>query len=223
MKPDRRKAVALWLSGAAAVAGSFFLDDAVIAFVKGHSNQSLQTFGRFGSYFGQWHWLMLPCAVVAVIAWKRRDAVCLRILCAMIITSIIAGLGVNALRVTTGRTRPSAPAEIKQGWYGMRHNGKWIVIKADYNAFPSGHAAASMGLVAPLLVMRRRIGWLLACVPLLIGAARICVGAHHLSDVVAGLLAGVAVAIWVTPKITPLLSRINVPANNVAASGNRQV
>lgn len=62
-----------------------------------------------------------------------------------------------------------------------------------------------MGLIAPLLLLRRRLGWLLLPVPILIAAARICAGAHHLSDVLAGALLGFAVAAWVTWKIAPRL------------------
>jgi membrane-associated phospholipid phosphatase len=210
MKTIRGKAVAWWLLAIAAVGVSFWFDDRVIAFVKGHPTPAVRSFGHYGSYFGQWHFLMIPMVIAALAAWRRRDGGLLRILCIMTIGSIIAGLGANAIRVTTGRTRPSAPPPIEQGWYGLRYHGKWIVIKADYNAFPSGHVAAAMGLIAPLLVMRRRLGWPLLAVPFLIGAARICVGAHHLSDVLAGAFFGVAVAFWVDWKITPRIPQFKL-------------
>jgi prolyl oligopeptidase len=41
------------------------------------------------------------------------------------IASTLAGMAVNASRLTTGRTRPRATAE--QGWYGTRHDGKWLI------------------------------------------------------------------------------------------------
>jgi len=211
MKTTRGKAVALWLLAAAVLTGiSFCLDDAVLGFMKTHTTPAVLAFGRFGSHYGQWNWLMVPCMLAGIVAWLRRDITCLRILCVMVIASILAGLGANVIRATTGRTRPSAPQAVEQGWYGPRANGQWVVINSNYNAFPSAHAAASMGLIAPLLLLRRRAGWLLLPVPILISAARICVNAHHLSDVVAGMLLGIGVAAWVNWKITPLISRWDV-------------
>jgi membrane-associated phospholipid phosphatase len=199
------KTVALWLCGGILLGCAFFLDNAVIAFVNAHTTPATLAFGQFGSHYGQWNWLMLPCAIAALVAWRRRDSILLRIVCVMVVCSILGGLGADVIRVATGRTRPSAPAPIEQGWYGPRSNGVWVAAKSDYNAFPSAHAAASMALIAPLLFLRRRAGWLLLPVPLLISAARVCVGAHHLSDVVAGMLLGLAIAQWVDWKVTPVL------------------
>jgi len=209
MKTNRGKAVASWfaigLVAAALLAVSFFLDDAVLAFMKTHTTPAVLAFGRFGSHYGQWNWLMVPCLIVGIAAWLRRDAATLRVLCVMVIVSILAGLGANVVRATTGRTRPNAPASVEQGWHGPRANGEWVVIKHEYNAFPSAHAAASMGLLFPLLLLRKRIGWLLMPVPILIGAARICVGAHHLSDVVAGALLGIIIAVCTTQRLMAVM------------------
>lgn len=207
-KTIRSKAVALCLLAVVLVAVAFLLDDTVIALVKTKGNAASLAFGRFFSHYGQWNWLMLPCVIAAVIAYLRRDRTCLRIVCIMMISSTLAGIAADVGRALTGRTRPSAPPAIEQGWYGPWSHGQLVGIKPDYNAFPSGHAAASMGLIAPLLFMRRRLGWALLPVPVLISAGRICVGAHHLSDVMAGALVGGAVAGWVVWKIGPVLNKV---------------
>ena len=168
MKTNRGKAVALWLFAAAIAGASFFFDDSLLAFMKTHATPAVLAFGRLGSQYGQWNWLMLPCVIVGFVAWLRRDNACLRILCIMVVASILGGLGANVLRAATGRTRPNAPASVEQGWHGPLANGQWVVIKSEYNAFPSAHAAASMGLIFPLLLLRKRIGWLLLPVPILI-------------------------------------------------------
>ena len=205
MKPNRGKTVALWLAAAVVVAVSFFFDDALVAFMKTHTTPIVAAFGRWGSYYGEWPWLMVPCVIAGIVAWLRRDAAWLRVICMMIVASAVAGLAADAVRVATGRTRPNAPAP--QGWYGPVSQGRWVSIQPEYEAFPSAHAAASMGLIAPLLLLRRRAGWLLLPVPILIAAARICAGAHHLSDVLAGALLGFAVAAWVVWKIAPRILR----------------
>lgn len=198
----RARTVALWLFAAIVTAVSFLLDDPVIAFVKAHGTPATLAAGRIGSRYGELQWLMLPCLIFAAIAFLRRNAAWMRILCAMAIASAVAGLCNDAVRGLTGRTRPNAPPAIAQGWYGPRY-----MLDANYNAFPSGHAAAAMGLIVPLVIMRRRIGCALMPVPIAIAAARICIGAHHLSDVMAGALVGIAAAICVDRKITPRLMR----------------
>lgn len=200
-KPNRGKTVALWLLAVAAVGASFFFDDAVIAFVKAHSTSGVLQFGRLGSHYGQWNWLMVPCVLVLVIAWLSKKPAVMRIVAIMILASVIGGLGANVSRAITGRTRPNAPVE--QGWYGVRSQGKWLIVNSNYNAFPSAHATASMALIAPLFLLRRRLWWALLPVPVAISAARICVGAHHLSDVLAGMLLGFAIGCWVTRKFGP--------------------
>lgn len=200
-KPNRGKTVALWLLAVAAVGVSFFFDDAVIAFVKTHSTPGVLQFGRLGSHYGQWNWLMVPCLLVLIVAGQMKKTAINRIVCIMILASVIGGLGANVSRAITGRTRPNAPVE--QGWYGVYSQGKLLLVNSNYNAFPSAHATASMALIAPLFLLRRRLWWALLPLPIAISTARICVGAHHLSDVMAGMLLGFALGCWVTRKFGP--------------------
>lgn len=71
------------------------------------------------------------------------------------------------------------------------------------SSYPSGHTGASTALYASLLLMaqqverawlRRTVTTVCALVPVLVGVARLYRGAHHLSDVLAGMLNGVACA-----------------------------
>jgi membrane-associated phospholipid phosphatase len=55
-----------------------------------------------------------------------------------------------------------------------------------------------------LVLLRRRAGLLLIPLPLIVAAARICAGAHHLSDVMASLLLGACVAFWLRRRFVGL-------------------
>jgi undecaprenyl-diphosphatase len=72
------------------------------------------------------------------------------------------------------------------------------------SSYPSGHTGASTGLYVSFLLMAQQIErpWLrrtvtvgCALVPLLVGTARLYRGAHHLSDVLAGMANGLACAL----------------------------
>ena len=89
---------------------------------------------------------------------------------------------------------------VEQGWYGLRHDGKWLVGSYDYNAFPSGHTGGAAGFAAVLL-FRRRPGWgyALMILPIVVGFSRIYLDRHRLSDVVAAMLVG-TVGAWLAVR-----------------------
>jgi undecaprenyl-diphosphatase len=127
--------------------------------------------------------LILVCVAVAIamLARGHRRA-------ALLIIVTLLSLPMNALlKIWAVRPRPDADVvEVLVPQVGM--------------SFPSGHSMGSAvvyGFLAALLWMRaepgpgRSIGTVvLVLLPLVIGLSRIYVGAHWLSDVIAGLAAG---------------------------------
>jgi membrane-associated phospholipid phosphatase len=148
------------------------------------------------SRYGDWPELMLLGVLGLVLARRLRNARWQRILLSAMIASTLAGMAVNASRLTTGRTRPRAAAE--QGWYGPRHDGKWMIGAADFNSFPSGHTATAVGFAGVILFAAPAWG-----IPAMIAAgsialARILLGAHHPSDVITASVLSLAIAwlVW---------------------------
>ena len=120
---------------------------------------------------------------------------------AMICAAILSGVCANVCRCVTGRARPNAQAEA--GWYGP---GKGIGFREahQFQAFPSAHTAVVAGFLAPVVIAssRRRSGFraiglgALGCVGIALMAwARVWLGAHHLSDVLAAVILGASVAV----------------------------
>jgi undecaprenyl-diphosphatase len=109
------------------------------------------------------------------------------------ISASVAGLLADTTRGLSGRTRPNSGLEA--GWFGPRHESRWVLGDARYHSFPSGHTATATGLVTSILIARRRLGFILLPLPLTVAAARICVGAHYFSDTVAGAALGAATAL----------------------------
>lgn len=121
--------------------------------------------------------------------WKARAV-------AMILGIFVTAILVFIIKFTVRRKRPA---------------GDWgnVYRKTDPHSFPSGHAAR----VAMLAVVAVGLGpaWfgilLLTWAPLVI-LARVAMGVHYLSDVLAGALLGVAIGMGVlifSPRLAILL------------------
>lgn len=190
----KQSSVIYWTLGiivaVAAVAAAFYFDNAVAAFMANHQTPGMRDFMRNVSRFGDWPGHFLVGLTAFSFARWRGKKEWARILLAMLIALSLAGLTGRAIKISTGRARPSVKAE--QVWNGPRFSD------SKYHSFPSGHVDASVGFFGVLLLARRRIG--LAClpIPVLIGFSRLYIGAHWLSDVVCAAVLGIvsALLIW---------------------------
>lgn len=188
----------LLLAGAAVVVLSFRLDapvrEMVLKINHGHWSQNQAV--ALCSEYGDWPELMVAGVLGCFLARRLRNVRWQRILLSAMIASTLAGMTVNISRLTTGRTRPRAAAE--QGWYGPRHDARWLVGEADFNSFPSGHTATAVGFAGVILFAAPAWGvpaMLAACV---IALSRILLGAHHPSDVITASVLALAIAwlVW---------------------------
>lgn len=189
---------ALLLSGAVLMAVAFLLDAPVERLVREANGGAWCRTALVSaiSQYGDWPELMIVGALGVIIARILGSVRWQRILLAGMIASTLSGMVVNASRLTTGRTRPRAAVE--QGWYGPSHHGRWLVGRADFNSFPSGHTATAVGFAGVILFSAPAWG-----VAAMTGAggvalARILLGAHHPSDVVAATLLSLTVSwlVW---------------------------
>lgn len=128
-------------------------------------------------------WRIAIGVAVAWLLWRRAYHLALW----AVTTITVGGLLGLALKVLVARARPSLPDP---------------VAIAPGASFPSGHTVnATLGagvlllLVLPLVRERgRAAAWTLAVlIPLAVGFSRIALGVHWVSDVLAGLVFGVAV------------------------------
>jgi membrane-associated phospholipid phosphatase len=124
------------------------------------------------------------------VSLRARRPAWSRLLVAMILGGVIAGLASNMVKLATGRVRPRVQ-EVAQGWYGPRHEGEWVSLQHNFQAFPSSHAAAAFGFFVPLALSRRVAGGAGLAAAALISWSRIQLNAHYVSDAAAGALLGV--------------------------------
>jgi len=187
----------IFLGAAALLVATFYLDAGSRDWMTRHQNVSVRTFMQLVSRYGDWPEHILLGLILAGVAYWRGSKRWMRIFAAMILACALAGIGARVVKVATGRARPNVQTEA--GWNGPR-------VSARYNAFPSGHTAASTAFFATLAFASWRIGLGFLAIPLLIAFSRMYVAVHYLSDVVCAAVIG-AVTAYVVVGWKPLQIR----------------
>lgn len=182
-----------------AIFAAFCLDASAQAWVAQRQDAGLRNFMRDVSRFGDWpEHVALGCVLLALAYWSRSKK-WMRIAAAMIVACALAGAAARVVKVSAGRARPSVQTEA--AWNGPN-------LSARYNAFPSGHTAASTAFFATLALACWRLGAPFLIIPILIAFSRMYVAAHFLSDVVCAALIGLVTAYFVARWIlSPIENR----------------
>jgi lipid A 4'-phosphatase len=109
----------------------------------------------------------------------------------------VSGLVVDLLKFICGRLRPKLL--FSTGAYDFA----WLGLRPDHWSFPSGHSATIVALMTALwwLWPRHLLFYLL--VALIVSFSRVAVGAHYLSDVLAGAL----IAVLTTQSVASIFAR----------------
>jgi undecaprenyl-diphosphatase len=191
----------VFLGAAVLLLASFYLDPSVRAWMTQHQNASARSFMQALSRYGDWPEHIGLGLILIAIAYWRGNKRWVRIFAAMIIACVLAGIATRVVKISTGRARPNVQSEAE--WNGPKFSPR-------YNAFPSGHTAASTAFFATLAFVSWRVGAGFLLVPLLIAFSRMYVAAHHLSDIVGAILIG-AVAAYVVVDWRPLQLRSPKP------------
>ena len=173
---------------------SFYWDGAAQTWMLDHQKPGMRNFMEAVSWLGDWPGHVLLGFTLMGIAYWRGSKRWVRIFAAMILACALAGIANRVVKISTGRARPHVQAEAR--WSGPN-------FSASYNAFPSGHTAASTAFFATLAFASWRIGLGLLAIPLLIAFSRMYVGAHHLSDVVCAASLATLVAYLVARRMFP--------------------
>jgi membrane-associated phospholipid phosphatase len=173
----------------AAVGVALLADTTVATWINENSSAALRQFMHVVSRVGDWPGHVLLGLVLIATAWLSGSKRWTRIFLAMVIACALAGIVARAGKIAIGRPRPST--HLEQIWNGPS-------LHSRFNAFPSGHTAASTAFFVTLLLAAGwRIGMPLLIIPLLIAASRMIVAAHYLSDVIGGFAVGVIAALFV--------------------------
>ena len=141
---------------------------------------------RIASRVGDWPAHVIAGTIGIATAFAVGSKAWMRIFLAMLVALALAGVTTRAIKIATGRARPSVKTEAR--WNGPQ-------LSSKYHAFPSGHTASSSAFFVALFLARKKIGGPLLLIPILIALSRMIVGAHYLSDVTVAAILGVICAL----------------------------
>lgn len=204
LPPKLSRNALLWLlAGAAAAAMLWPLDGPVDAALVVPPGSPWHSVAKWCSKLGE-GWAPAVVAVVAALALigQQRPVAAARVFFVGL-TCEVTGLAGLILRVLIGRTRPLAHAP--QGFYGVWHDGHWILGKYEFSSFPSGHAATAVGLAAAAWLVHRGWGAVVGLYALAVMWSRIALQCHHLTDVVASAAVAIPLAMLCRALLLPPL------------------
>ncbi len=180
----------------AAIAGSLFYVDLPVAIASRSLDTQIVSVFQVITRLGNAVWYLVPAALLFLLfhyAWKKEQWArwCLFVFS----TVAVSGLTTDLFKWLTGRWRPKAYFE--DYFYGFDFFG----VGYEETSFPSGHATTiwAFCLAMTLLFPRYRLVWYVLAIA--VSISRVIVGAHYLSDVLAG--AYVAVITVLLLKLLP--------------------
>lgn len=103
----------------------------------------------------------------------------------------ISGIAADVLKVLVHRPRPYVTLPPPDSWMGY-----WRAH--EFQSFPSGESTTSFAIAASLSLWFPRLQIPLLIAAAIVAIARVIVGNHHPSDIVAGAMLGIATAQAVT-------------------------
>jgi membrane-associated phospholipid phosphatase len=192
---SRKKSLFIWGGiGILAVLAAFALDGAVDGLLRLDSRGLIYKLAGLLSRTGDWPVLsVIGLCLVVLLYFLRRPEIS-RLILLVLVAGMLAGFSATVIRSCAGRTRPSS--QLPQGFYGPRHDSRWIFGRYEFGAFPSGHTATVAGLTAALWLVRRRWAAAFAVFAVAVGWSRIALNCHHFSDVVAAAVWGIFIGAW---------------------------
>ena len=194
------------LAGIVTVAAAFPLDDAVDGALVLAGDSAWKNLAWWCSKIGE-GWVPAAAGIffAVIFFWRRQPVVAAKIFF-VVLTCEVTGLVATILRLAFGRARPCNHA-VPPGFYGVWHDGHWIIGKFQFSSFPSGHTATAVGLLAAAWLVNRRWGAVAVIYAVAVAWSRIALECHHFSDVLASTVLSIAGAVLMKKYYAPVNDR----------------
>ena len=190
---SQRELMAFSLFIFAAAAASYFFIDLPLAAVSRGLDQRIKDFFEVVTVLGESTWSLAAAAFAGLTAhffWRREDWT----RWSLFVFSAVAASGIitDLIKWLAGRWRPKA--HFTDQFYGFDFFG----VGYEQTSFPSGHATTIWALCLALAVIYPRLRFLWYALAIIVSMSRVIIGAHYLSDIVAGIFVAVMTVIFLT-------------------------
>lgn len=181
-----------WLAITAAfVICAMIFRDSALTLAARHEPLWLRTLGESTTNLGKSGWILVLSGVIFLVAWliaHRADFEHIRAKAIyyataagyMFLSVALSGIIVNLVKRVIGRARP-----VHFDQLGPFHFQPFA-SDATFESFPSGHATTDGAIFMVLAILCPKYRVPLLVIGFAFAATRIMVGAHYLSDVIAG-------------------------------------
>jgi membrane-associated phospholipid phosphatase len=196
-----RRSFAVLVAAALFVAVSVSFLDRPLALFMQRQPQDLRAVFEWINQLGKSDWYLWPSGFLAIAAalqarraagrnaarlWRWLSSAAAYLFVAVAVPGIL----VNIVKFLVGRTRPKL-------FYGQDIYGLWPFSGgSDFHSFPSGHSQTAFCIAFALATLWPAARWPLAAAAVLAASARLVLGAHFLSDVVASAALAFVMVGW---------------------------
>ncbi|OGZ32695.1 MAG: hypothetical protein A2V69_03720 [Candidatus Portnoybacteria bacterium RBG_13_40_8] len=157
-----------------------------------------------GIFFADYFQYFLGIILLALLFWPKKDIIKNRVMVISAVFSVVLSrlIFTEIIRFFYHRARPYVILETAK---------KLIAESQNYASFPSGHAAFFFALAMGVFLHNKKLGIWYFIAAILMGLARIFVGVHWPSDILAGAVIGILSAViinMILKKITHTKTRV---------------
>ena len=168
----------------------FFFDVPVALLCKGLDKGITDFFGIITEFGISTWYLVGSFGLFLIFSFVHRQKMYASRALFLFVSIAVSGIIANIIKVILGRYRPEMLFE--KGLYGLNFlNFSIFNFSHELTSFPSGHTATTFSLAWTLSLFFPRARILLICFAFLVGASRVIITSHYLSDAVGGAYVGV--------------------------------
>ncbi len=158
------------------------LDYQAILFVRSLQNPIIEQIGNFGNRLGHGVTLVLIGIGFLLVGFLWKKEVCLHAAIDSVVAHAVTGIAVQIPKHVIGRPRPRWTHQ-DAFEYGPSFQG-------GFDAFPSGHSAASFAVAAVFARYFPRMAWVWYGAASFVALSRFLRGSHFPTDVIVGAVLG---------------------------------
>ena len=133
----------------------------------------------------------------------RNNPFLIRIATTLLVSGIISGIGVQIIKLSSGRPRP--PLVQRGEAHAWQFSGP--TLKAKWRSYPSGHSATAATACTVVAIAFPRLIPLSILIAALVGISRIAYNYHYPTDVIHGLAYGCMIGYLCSWKLLKIRKR----------------